>query len=113
MSDNRRTDPWPFADPPDTPVLTTREIVDDRQHAAFVRHDEDDASWQFHVGAGLYSPDDARVSSLDEMLRIDASVAELASLPLGWVACRESGQQPWRRLPQADWDREHGGILEP
>ncbi len=103
------SNPWPFADPPETPVLTTREVAEEHRAPTFVRHDADDGSWQIHVGEGLYSPDDARVTTLHAATQLDATLLELAGLPAGWVAVRNAPGNPWRRLPQEEWDRLHGG----
>jgi hypothetical protein len=99
---------WRFPDPPDTAALTTREIVEHAQRVLQVRHDADDGSWQFYPG-GTYSPDDARLSTLGELVDRDPSLEELGELPVGWVAVRDGEGQPWRRLAQEDWDREHIG----
>ena len=99
---------WPFPDEPDTAVLTTREIVESSQAVLQVRHDADDGSWQFYPGAA-YSPDDARLSTLKELVERDPSLQGVAGLPVGWVAVRPAAGSDWRRLSQEQWDREQGG----
>jgi hypothetical protein len=40
------------------------------------------------------------IVGLGSILKRDASVAELADLPLGWRAWREGPQAPWQRGPK-------------
>lgn len=44
---------------------------------------------------------DAMVVSLKEVVAFDHSLFELADLPLGWKAVRESAHSMWQRSRQA------------
>jgi hypothetical protein len=89
------TDSWPFDQPPNCAVITLRRIVDGGP-ILFVSHDKDDDGWQFLDGesAGV---DEALLVSLKSMLNRDPTLGELADLPAGWTATRESVDHPWRR----------------
>lgn len=52
------------------------------------------AEWQFlNSESGPRNEAEAKVISLSEL---DASVVELADLPLGWHAWRDSRASPWK-----------------
>ena len=53
-------DDWPFDDPPNVAVVTTRDVTEDKAPILFVSHDRDDGAWQFHSAAPP-SIDDARL----------------------------------------------------
>jgi hypothetical protein len=91
-------DDWPFADPPSVATITVRQIVDDGRPILLVTHDADDGTWQF-LTDGPVSMTDALVIGLANMLKRDPSLAQLADLPLGWRAWRESPDEAWERAP--------------
>lgn len=62
MKTERSTETWPFADPWNVAVFTTRQIVRDGEPILHVSHDWDDGAWQFHTGAGRVYERDAMVS---------------------------------------------------
>lgn len=89
---------WPFDDPPNVAVLTTKAVLDGGWIYQVSRSD-DDGMWEFHTphGDDELRVEDGRIVSLESMWRADPSVAEVADLPPGWVAWREGVGQPWRR----------------
>lgn len=72
---------WPFADPPNVAVFTTRAVLDGGWISQ-VSRDDDDGMWQFHTPAGNneLSEENARVVSLALIWKTDPSVAEVADL---------------------------------
>src|SRR5687767_13164836 len=89
---------WLFDEAKNAAVITTRQIVNGGQPILFVSHDVDDGSWQFLAG-GTPSAADAMLVALHEIVELDPSVRELADLPCGWIAERESLEAPWKRSP--------------
>jgi hypothetical protein len=87
---------WPFADARKTAVFTSRDIIEDGKPILHVTHDQDDGAWQFHTGETVPASK-AKLVSLDEIIFHDPSVVELADMPLGWSAIRDSITSPWRR----------------
>lgn len=87
---------WPFADPPNMATITVRQIIEEGEPILYVTHDADDGGWQFLTG-GDVSTDDAMVVSLEEMLKHDPTLAELAKLEPGWTAARQDVGSPWQR----------------
>ena len=65
-----------------------------------VTHDSDDHGWQF-LTLDDADPNDAAVARLDEIVSMDPSVLEVADLPPGWHAWRQSRQHPWLREAKA------------
>jgi hypothetical protein len=89
---------WPFTDACNTAIFTTRDVIEDNKPILLVTHDQDDGAWQFHtVKTVLVS--DAKIAALDEIVYHDPSVVELADLPRGWSAIRDSITMPWKRQP--------------
>lgn len=89
---------WPFEEPKDMPVFTTAEVVSGEDWIFFVTHDEEDGYWQFH-GSG--DSEQAQMVSFAKIFSIEPKLAELADLPLGWCAWRDSANDPWQRKPNS------------
>jgi hypothetical protein len=89
---------WPFDDPSDVATITTTKVLDEGHPILLVTHDDDDGAWQFLCGT-TNDPEDGRVVGLGCMYERDPSIGELADLPLGWRAWRESPVASWRREP--------------
>jgi hypothetical protein len=87
---------WRFADPPDLAVITVKRILSREGWIALVSHDADDGGWQFLTGAPL-SDEDAAVAGLRQIVELDRSVEDLADLPTGYLAWRDSPTSPWHR----------------
>jgi hypothetical protein len=87
---------WPFQDPQNVAVFTTKHIVRNHKPVLFVSHDAEDGAWQFHSG-DIARDEDVMIIALSEMVEIDSTIMELADLPLGWEAVRNSTLEPWIR----------------
>ncbi|MCQ8871546.1 hypothetical protein NP945_06890 [Mesorhizobium sp. LMG17149] len=89
---------WKFADPPNVAVFVDRGIVTRGDWIAYVSHDNDDGSWQFHNSeTGPVDEGDIMIVSLQNVAQRDESVQALADLPEGWHAWRISRSSPWQR----------------
>ncbi|MDI1429921.1 hypothetical protein [Polyangium sorediatum] len=88
---------WPFADPPNVAVFTSKRILSGEAWIAYVSHDEDDGAWQFHASNGAAPEAEAAVVSLRSIVDADPTLASLADLPLGWCAWRDRVGAPWNR----------------
>jgi hypothetical protein len=94
---------WPFADPPNTVVISTRQVLREGYPVLFVSHDSD-GDWQVLCGTTTDAKD-ALVIRLDEALQLDHSIASLADMPRGWAARRRSPGDSWTResiTPETD-----------
>lgn len=93
---------WPFSDPPNVAVIANKRIVHDGDWIAYVSHDVEDGAWQFHIGdRNALNESDAAVVSLRSIVQLDPTIVELADLPLGWEAWRESKDSKWHRAQRA------------
>ena len=90
------SDDWPFRDPPNTAVMTTRAIVEEQQRIHYVFLG-DDGWWQFHAAGPVAVLDDARIVSLALMLQMDPTLRPLSDLPAGWRATRDAPDGAWLR----------------
>ncbi|WP_082457229.1 hypothetical protein [Sphingomonas sp. Leaf23] len=99
---------WPFADPPDVAVFTTRAIVEDGAWIASVLHDVEDGAWQFH-DAGPESADmaEARAVSLRNIVERDPAMRDILDLPLGGYASRGARPAVHGTGTGADHDRAY------
>lgn len=92
--------PWPFPDPPDTAAFTTKRIAFERHAVLHVVHDSD-GDWQFLDGQDV-TPDDAAVVHMAHVVGAHLGVVEVADLPRGWEAFRETENGPWTRRQGTD-----------
>ena len=102
MSDN---DMWPFADPKNVAVFTTTRITKQNAPILLVTHDDDDGAWQFLDG-GEPSDEVASIVSLFFIFRKDPTIGQLADLPYGWKAWRETKESPWQIFQDFAEDEE-------
>jgi Domain of unknown function (DUF4262) len=87
---------WKFEDPPHTGVFTTKRVMSGEDVITHVFHDADDGAWQFH-GPGESKREDVALVCFHHIIDKDGTIVELADLPLGWCAWRETAEAPWRR----------------
>ena len=81
-------------------MFTTREVLDGVEPILHVTHDSDDHGWQF-LGRDTCEHD-AKIIALHEVVGFDPSILQLADLPPGWHAWRDSAEQPWTREAMDD-----------
>ena len=98
---------WPFDVPADTAAFTTRYVLDGSRPVIEVYHDHD-GDWQFMCGA-TNAAEDGRLVGLGEMVSLDPTLVQLADLPAGWCAYRESPEHPWSREMYEGSDGEGEG----
>ena len=93
--------PWPFDQPRNCAVFTTRQVLEREEPILRVTHDSDDHGWQF-LGSDARA-EDAKIILLEEAVELDPSVLQVADLPVGWHAWRTSVEGPWIReiIPDA------------
>ena len=91
---------WPFDVAINTAAFTTRHVLEGTLPILEVYHDHD-GEWQFMCGT-TNATEDAKLVCLGCMLESDPSIADLADMPLGWMAYRESPDDPWSKEPYED-----------
>jgi hypothetical protein len=73
-----------------------RQVVQGGEPILLIAQDADDGGWQFLTG-GAFAVTDGMVVSLESVVRLDSSLAELADLPIGWQATRGAVGEVWVR----------------
>jgi hypothetical protein len=86
---------WPFADPTNTAAFTTNRVLRGGLPILRVSHDFD-GDWQFLCGT-TNATEDCLIVCLGCAFERDASIGELADLPIGWGAWRDGPGLPWER----------------
>lgn len=86
---------WPFNEGKNQAVITTRLVLEGGEPIRLVTHDDD--GWQFLCGT-TNRTEDGRVVCFKTIFEDDPSLAELADLPVGSKAFRESPGQSWQRM---------------
>jgi Domain of unknown function (DUF4262) len=87
---------WNFTDPPHTGVFTTKRVMSGEDPVTRVFHDLEDGAWQFH------GPEESKTGDLayvcfHHIIDKDATIKDLADLPVGWCAWRKDVTAPWVR----------------
>lgn len=85
---------FPFNDAPNTAAITCSHVAEGHKPILYVSHDEEDGMWQFLCGK-QHEESEARIVSLYSIFMLDHSIAELAGMPYGYVAERESKETEW------------------
>ncbi|MBU9675155.1 hypothetical protein KQ939_17585 [Planococcus sp. CP5-4] len=86
-----------FNDFPNTMVITLKEILDGKKSVLYVSHDGEDGMWQFLDGSDELDIDNARIVTIEEILKVDSSLWSLFDLSIGWKAERVDRDTKWLR----------------
>ena len=78
----------------------TSTIVSGGAPVLLVFHD-DDGDWQF-LASTERQADEIAVAHIGHLLDADSTLHQLADLPRGWKAWRETASDPWEREPTPD-----------
>jgi hypothetical protein len=89
---------WKFSDPPNAAVFTTWPIIRGDDWIGLVSRDAQDGDWQFLSIKGN-DVSEIAIISLRQAIELDPTLIELADLPVGWRARRDSKGGTWRRDP--------------
>ncbi len=92
--------PWPFDQPPNCAIFTMRQVMNGSEPILLISHDAEDHGWQF-IGSSNASKHDAMIVSLQEIVRVDSTILEVANLPVGWEAVRDKIGGTWTRRRQS------------
>lgn len=93
-------DNWPFAEPVNTAAYSTKQVLSRTSPVLVVYHDHE-GDWQF-LHSEDPEEDDCVLVCLGCAFQLAPAVAELASLPSGWVSVRTTEQDPWASTPYED-----------
>jgi len=88
-------DSWPFAEPRNCVTFVTAQVLERAEPILHAVHD-DDGEWQF-LGSSDGTLENAKIIALHEAVDLDSSILQLADLPVGWRAVRDTVTHPWKR----------------
>ena len=86
-----------------------RQVLDKSEPILLISHDADDDGWQF-IGVSNASVPDARIVALEEIVKLDPSVLDVADLPPGWQAVRKKIGDSWTRRLHPSSSEDTKGI---
>ena len=85
-----------FEEPDNTAVYTTKHVIQDRKPITYVTHEEEDGAWQFFSNDEFENYEDvAMIVGLGQIVALDSSLLELADMPVGHYAFRETSNGKW------------------
>jgi len=96
---------WKFPDPPHTMVFLSKTVQAGEEAVTYVSHDASDGAWQF-LGDSMMDGGGPVVSCFHHPIDRDPSLKELADLPLGWYAFRDTPTAAWQRFEHGP-DEDH------
>ena len=92
-----------FKDSVNTAVFTTRFVVKDKKEITYVTHEIEDGAWQFFSNDNFDNFEDvAMIVGLGEIIDIDKTILDIADLPIGFTATRQSVNDKWTINKTAD-----------
>ncbi|CAI3932401.1 MULTISPECIES: hypothetical protein [Alteromonas] len=85
---------WNFDQGKNVAALITKQVLKDGFPILQVIHYSDDHSWAFMCGT-TSEPSDTMVVSMEQAVALDGSLHEIAQLPAGCIASRNSLTDDW------------------
>ncbi|EGS6501091.1 hypothetical protein HJ183_23395 [Vibrio parahaemolyticus] len=85
---------WNFDQDKNVAALITKQVVEQGLPILQVIHYSDDHSWAFMCGT-TSNPSDTLVVSMEQAVSFDVSLYEIATMPPGCVASRNSVEEGW------------------
>lgn len=92
---------WPYSDPPNASVFSTRSVIFDRLPIRYVHHKESDGAWHFYASSDVNLAEAVNIS-LAHVAIIDPSVTLLVDLTCGWFTYRPEPTAEWQCAQDAD-----------
>jgi hypothetical protein len=85
---------WSFDQDKNVAALITKQVVEQGLPILQVIHYSDDHSWAFMCGT-TSNPSDTLVVSMEQAVSFDVSLYEIATMPPGCIASRNSVEEGW------------------
>jgi hypothetical protein len=96
---------WKFPDSPHTGVYLSQTVETGEEAVTYVSHDLSDGASQF-LGDRMADGGGPVISCFHHPIDRDPSLKELADLPPGWYAVRDTPTAPWQRFEHGP-DEDH------
>jgi hypothetical protein len=85
-----------FNESGNTAVFTTKFVLNDGKEITTVYHYEEDGAWQFSSSDEFEDFEEvARIVKIDEIVKLDNTLLDVADLPEGFMAFRNSKIDKW------------------
>jgi hypothetical protein len=95
--------PKKFREADNTAVFTTTYVVQDKKPITYVTHDEEDGAWQFFSSDEFENYEDvAMIVGLGDIVASDPSLLDIADMPVGYYAIRDTPDDKWSIQPQVN-----------
>ncbi|EGR0804840.1 hypothetical protein ACA877_004673 [Vibrio alginolyticus] len=85
---------WNFDQDKNVAALITKQVVEQGLPILQVIHYSDEHSWAFMCGT-TSNPSDTLVVSMEQAVSFDVSLYEIATMPPGCIASRNSVEEGW------------------
>lgn len=86
-----------FSEPLTTPAFSTKYVIEDKKDITLVRHESEDGAWMFFSDDKYENFEEvAKVVGLGEVIKIDSTVLQIADMPKGYYAIRDSKLDNWK-----------------
>jgi hypothetical protein len=86
-----------FKDSMNTAVFPTKFVIVDKNDITSVYHFKEDGAWQFSSNDPILNYEqDVKIVGLGEIIQLDNTLLEIADLPLGFKAYRNSKNDGWK-----------------
>lgn len=77
-------------------VFTSKFVILENKQIIYISHEIEDGCWQFLSNDEFENFEEvAMIVSLEEIIKLDETVLEVADLPLGYYATREKIGDKW------------------
>jgi len=86
---------YKFNEPENTACFVCSHVLHHERPILQVTHDEEDGFWQFLCGRDDHNESNANIIALRQVVALDGSVNDLAEMPLGIGAGRETETSIW------------------
>jgi hypothetical protein len=103
--DKVRFPDWKFSDKPHTKTFISKAVAEGQEWITYVTHDLSDGAWQFVGDTGIENGGPV-LACLHHMVEKDPTLTELADMPRGWYAERETPEAPWERFELEEQEAE-------
>jgi hypothetical protein len=85
-----------FQEADNTAVFTTKFVITDNKEITYVTHEKEDGAWQFFSNDNFDNFEEvARIVGLGEIVKMDATVLDIADMPEGFYAQRRFKGDKW------------------
>ena len=92
---------WKFDQEKNVAAVTSVHITQQNKPILLVSHYSDDHDWAFLSGDPV-TIEESQIVSMEEIVTIDPTVVEVASLEPGWTAERKAVGEEWVRYEDSE-----------